>query len=251
MNQLTLKKNKFTHLFIVGAQRSGTTALKDYLKKYKEILFASPETPEPKYFLQKKIDYQNYVKTYFNLDLKKVKILAEKTTSYFENKLVPQKLKKLKKKLKIIIILRNPIHRAYSNYKFSKENNYEKFVFSFKLSKQENRPYDKKKISVSPYKYFKRGEYIKNLDHWFKFFSKEDVLILNFEKLILNDQKTIKSLCKFLKLKFNKKNIFTKKNSTENKKISKKDYILLSKKYYDCNNLLKKKYKIDIKFWKY
>ena len=46
-------KNK--HLFIIGAQRCGTTSILNYLKKYKKIKVTKFEKPEPKYFTKKKL----------------------------------------------------------------------------------------------------------------------------------------------------------------------------------------------------
>ena len=56
-----IQKNNKKHIIIIGAQRCGTTALLDYLSKYKNVVVAKKQKSEPKYFL-KNSNYKIYQK---------------------------------------------------------------------------------------------------------------------------------------------------------------------------------------------
>ena len=124
------------HLFIIGAQRCGTTSILNYLKKYKKIKVTKFEKPEPKYFTKKNLCYDEYLKKYFGNKKKYSQILVEKSTSYIEIKKSAENIKKIIKCPKILIMLRNPAERCVSNYLLSKKNNFENYKFLKALSSE-------------------------------------------------------------------------------------------------------------------
>ena len=67
MKKLIHHNNK--HLFIIGAQRCGTTSILNYLKKYKIIISTKSEKPEPKYFLKNNLNYDEYLSKFFKKNL--------------------------------------------------------------------------------------------------------------------------------------------------------------------------------------
>ena len=80
-----------------------------------------PVRPEPKFFIKpdlNKDDLIEYYQKYFDQNTCDL-ILGEKSTSYIEHESALINYKKLIPKGKIILILRNPVDRAISNYKFS------------------------------------------------------------------------------------------------------------------------------------
>jgi len=158
---------KLNYFFIAGGQRCGTTYLSNILDSHPSVCMAKPARPEPKFFLsetcmKKGLNY--YLDTYFrdlNKDISDLKI-GEKSTSYIEYEFVPFRVKCLFPNAKCIIILRNPVDRALSNYFFSLKNGIEtrtlEEVFILKMKP----PKINAKISVSPFKYYER-EYILNI----------------------------------------------------------------------------------------
>lgn len=123
---------KLPDFLIVGAAKSGTTSLYHYLKQHPQIFM--PENKEPWFFAfngmaakgeevfngKKGIitDFDEYL-SLFN-EAKTSQILGEASTTYLY--LYGETIRNIKKlhpayqKLKIIIILRNPIERAFSHY---------------------------------------------------------------------------------------------------------------------------------------
>tara|TARA_B110000483_G_C18146791_1_gene523802 strand:+ start:470 stop:1219 length:750 start_codon:yes stop_codon:yes gene_type:complete len=191
------------NIFIIGAQRSGSTYLLSVLKDHPEISANIKINPEPKFFLSKKIkkkDINNYEKLYFNKTTKKTKYLCEKSTSYIEHSYALKKIKKIYPNCKIIVILRNPALRAYSNYRFSVTNNLEKKNF-IKALKSENSRTENMHFttSVNPFIYKKRGLYNNYLREIFDIFNELQVKILIYEEFLENLIE-IKNLFKWLEI---------------------------------------------------
>lgn len=246
MKKSIYKKNN--HLFIIGGQRCGTTSILNYLQKYNDIIVAEPQKPEPKYFLNKNLNYTEYLNEFFIGKKLNKKILVDKSTSYLETIAAASNIKKIIPDAKILILLRNPTDRCISNYFFSKKNKYEKYSLEKALKIEKNRKFNKSKLSVSPYNYFERGKFVKYLNLWFKIFNKSQIKVIILENLINNTQVELRKLCEFLNIKFNNRIAFTKKNS--NKYAFKKKLIYeLNNKYKSYNNQLIKKFDLDISYW--
>ena len=123
---------KNPNLYIVGAPKAGTTSLYQYLNQHPNI---SIPNKEPRYLIRKNIqkvseddpikpyllrssilDKEAYNSLYSN---KSEKILCDASSQYlYHHKDVIPQIKSLKQSnhTKIIILLRNPIERAFSNY---------------------------------------------------------------------------------------------------------------------------------------
>ena len=74
-------------LFIVGAQRSGTSYLYKILDSHPSVELAKPIKPEPKFFLKKKLfalGKEYYLSRYFDTNNNKNVYFGEKSTSYIE-----------------------------------------------------------------------------------------------------------------------------------------------------------------------
>ena len=204
--------NKKNYFIIVGAQRSGTTYIYNILDEHPQICMARPVFPEPKYFINKSIKEINLTKYHTNFYSHYVSdnhVLGEKSTSYYEKEESAQLISTLIPDCKIIFVLRNPIDRAISNYYFSVKNGLE--IRSLEEVFINNIPPPKINncISVNPFDYLVRGEYVRHIETYLKYFSKEQLKILVFENFIGNINK-IQNLYKFLSVDSNFYNSKTK-----------------------------------------
>ena len=107
------------HLIIIGAQRSGSTFLHALLDKHVDIYMARPVNPEPKYFLRENSNLNEYRNTVFAGAPKSKLYLGEKSTSYYEKPEVAGRIKSMIPDAKLVVVLRNPVNRAISNFTFS------------------------------------------------------------------------------------------------------------------------------------
>ena len=112
---------KSPNFLIIGAARSGTTTLYNCLKKHPLIYLPKNKRPEPHFFLKNKEfkkGYEYYIgKYFFNSSLNQIK--GEASTSYLFQKYVPSRIYKYIPNCKFIIMLRNPVERAYSHWKLN------------------------------------------------------------------------------------------------------------------------------------
>lgn len=175
------------HFFIVGAQRSGSTYLYELLSEHPEIEMNQPSVPEPKFFLAEGSEFRKneYLQRFFP-DCQ-TPIRGEKSTSYLEVKDAARRISIAFPDATIVVILRNPIERAISNYWFSVQNKFETLSIDQALLADlaQERQY-KGNLSVSPYRYLKRGRYIEYLEVYAHFFALKQLQILVFEDFVNN-----------------------------------------------------------------
>jgi len=183
----TRQKNNF---FIVGAQRCGTTYLYNLLDEHPQIEMAKPIKPEPKFFITKRVyerDYKIYISNHFkNINFNN-SLLGEKSTSYLESISYARNINDFFPESKILILLRNPIYRAISHYKFSKANKLEKLSFQEAYKRDilgiKSRPFNS---SVDPFDYFGRGKFINYIENYLKIIDKSRIKIIILENLTGN-----------------------------------------------------------------
>ncbi len=124
---------------------------------------------------------------YFSNINSDTKILGEKGTSYIEYPHVSQKIKKFYKDAKLIVLLRNPVKRAISNYYFSFENKLETRSIEDVFLNNAPKPVIGKSTSVYPFAYLERGIYINYLPVFQEVF-KNNLKIILFEDLFLSSE---------------------------------------------------------------
>jgi hypothetical protein len=175
-------------LFIVGAQRSGSTYLYHLLDEHPEVAMSRPVRPEPKFFLNEQLYAKGrayYENTYFSDHSKRTKYLGEKSTSYIESVEVANRIRLFYPNARILMILRNPVIRAYSNYKFSVAHQIENLSFEDALQAEPERLTSASfSTSVNPYAYCQRGHYIDYIEDYLKVFDRSQLEILIFEDLV-------------------------------------------------------------------
>jgi hypothetical protein len=167
------------HFVVAGAQRSGTTLLYQLLDAHPQIEMARPLRPEPKFFF-----LHDSLDDYRALFRGKpgAHVLGEKSTSYMERGDVAEKIDALLPDVKAIFLLRDPVERALSNYRFSVENGVETAPIEDAL-RREDRPFDRAQFSVSPFAYVARGHYARLLEPWERALGRERLFLMTLEEL--------------------------------------------------------------------
>ena len=174
---------------MVGAQRCGTSYLWELLESHPEITMAKPLRPEPKYFIRntnEKFDLQAYVDLLFP-NPGDACLFGEKSTSYLEYPEVAARLAEEFADAKIIVMLRNPINRAVSNYFFSKMNGLESLPIEEAFASEQDRikqGFSELGVSVSPFAYVTRGEYVRYLRFWSERFRADSLILIVMEKFV-------------------------------------------------------------------
>tara|TARA_Y100001970_G_C14189873_1_gene834709 strand:+ start:81 stop:995 length:915 start_codon:yes stop_codon:yes gene_type:complete len=186
------------YIFIIGAQKSGTTAIHNLLSSHPDL--SLPKIKETHYFSKESL-YQQGVQCYlnhFNLDKK---IMCEVDPSYLFFPGTAGKIKELIPDPKFIVIFRKPIDRAFSQYLMSCYRGYENLSFLDALNKERERlKNDENQFSFINHSYLCRGEYFDQINRYLSLFDKSKFLFIKFDDLIaINSNKyLLKSICSFI-----------------------------------------------------
>jgi hypothetical protein len=191
----------FAHFIIAGAQRSGTTLLYHLLDQHPEIEMARPLRPEPRFFLRTGAERRTLDEYRQELFSGKpgARTFGEKSTSYMERSDAAKAMCAVLPDVRLIFILRDPVERAISNYRFSTEHGAETLSITEALCLEDQRrnAYDHARFSVSPFAYTARGHYCELLEPWERALGRDRIHLLLFEDLV-RDANAIQPLLRWL-----------------------------------------------------
>ena len=173
------------NLLIVGAAKSGTTSLHNYLNQHPSVFMCSQK--EPHYLINNEIGEQRIPKGVLNIEDYKflfkgasaMKYRGESSVMYlsFPEFAIKNINKYLSKDVKIIIMLRNPVERAYSGYQHVKRYNLmESLSFEKALDQSENR-YHKSSNMTPASRYLELGMYFEQVKIFIEEFDNVHVII--------------------------------------------------------------------------
>lgn len=205
-----MKARVYPNFLIVGAAKAGTTSIYEYLKDHPDIYFSPVK--EPTFFPYKKearpiftnhrpVNFITDENDYFSLYEKanNQKAIGEASTPYlYLHKKTIQGIKDTipnYQDLKIIIILRNPIDRAFSQYMMKRRDLMENMSFSDAIRNEEKRILDGIHID---FHYLKRGMYYEQVKAYQENF--HHVKILFFDDLTTQPYQLIASCLNFLNI---------------------------------------------------
>ena len=87
---------------------------------------------------------------------------------------------------KILFLLRNPVERALSNYRFSVNNDLEHRSLEDIFINDAPKPVLENEISVDPFDYLARGDYERYISNYQRCFSDEQIKVMLFDEVIGN-----------------------------------------------------------------
>jgi len=195
--------NKFNqpNFMIIGAMKAATTSLYTYLIQHPDIFMSSIK--EPKFFnnlsknpisspqgkrFNKITTFDQYYSLFSKVNGESA--IGEASPSYLFDEKCASLIHKSLPNIKLIIILRQPVDRAYSNFLHSSRSGKEN-ISSFELAfKELNDP--KKHF------YKEKGFYTEQLTRYFELFPFENIKILLFEDFIKNPVDASKEVFQFL-----------------------------------------------------
>lgn len=198
-----IKNHKHTipDFIIIGVQKGGTTSLFQYLGQHPEIL--PPKEKELAYFAWNQSKGLNwYLKKFPKKTEKADRLTFEGTPAYIYLKKAPKLISKLFPDIKFILLLRDPVERAYSHWQFYHES---KFVREQQPHLKDNRSFEdaindelgKEKISWHS-RYLDRGKYVQQIRNWYRYFEKDQILILESKTFKEKPKDTLQQVTQFL-----------------------------------------------------
>ena len=207
------------NLFCIGCPKSGTTTLFKILCQHSQI--HTPKFKEPFFFNNS--NYQNgidwYANTYYD-DIKNEKWVLDFTPSYLYSDEALFRINEYSKgkDLKFIVMLRNPVERAYSHYLHTLRDGLEDLDFNGAIQAESERllNYENNLLSQLKYSYIYQSLYHKHLSKYFESFGRNNFFVINYDSQLLDKSEfklMISDLQNFLEIKIENLNIEIKENS--------------------------------------
>ena len=188
---------------VAGAQKSGTSALYIHLNKHPEICMGSRKEihffDDEKEFQHGKANYSKY-HSYYKPD-KNHKILGEITSSYMYWHDSIKRIWLYNKKIKLVVILRNPIERAYSHWNMQHASGHDKLKFFDALKNEDQRGRVALPDQMKRYAYVGRGFYTEQIRRIRHYFPEDQTLIIKYDDLKQHPNSVFERLYEFLGVK--------------------------------------------------
>jgi hypothetical protein len=165
-------------LLLIGGQRCGTTWLQDVLASHPRVGLPRVVRPEPKFFLDDD-DHERY-DALFTAGTRDW--LLDKSTTYLERADAASRARAAVPDAAVIAVVRDPVERAYSNWRFSVANGVEDLPFGGSLETNAQQRASEG-LSTSPYESLRRGCYAELLEPWSRAFG-SNLTVLQYERMV-------------------------------------------------------------------
>lgn len=252
---------------IVGAQKSGTTSLFSYLDEIPGIVGSQPKEV---HFFDREDNYSkglDWYERHFVSPFQKDVLHFEASPTYLYREKVPERLKRYNPDLKVIILLREPVSRAYSAWNMYRQWSVQGFIphrmqkdldagyipALFKMFYEDDCPsfseYIRSEMDLiksgdveEEPSLLRRGIYKPQIERYFSVFGRSNVLVLGFNELKNNSDDVLRKCQKFLGVSYRETGGF-KAGEIKNKrsypsKISEEDAETLKQFYAKPNEEL-------------
>ncbi len=169
---------------VVGAQKGGTTALDAYLRLNPEICMAKEKEvhffEKDKYFTRK-VDYSAY-HSHFD-PLPSQRLLGEATPVLMYYLQAPRRIWEYNPDIKLIMVLRNPIDRAYSHWNMQRDRGRDSRSFWEAIHTEDDKTRETLPAQNIKYSYIARGFYSEQIRRLRSYFPASQMLALKSESL--------------------------------------------------------------------
>jgi hypothetical protein len=196
---------------IIGAQRSGTTSLFNYLVRHPDV--RPPYGKEIHYF---DLHYARGVRWYrgrfpYGYRLHGGALTLDASPYYLMHPQAPARAARLLPDVRLVVLLRNPVDRAFSHYQHEVRDGRETLSFSEAIEKEPERlAGEEERLRADAgyysythhrYSYTRRGHYIEQLRRWAEHFPRTRLLVLQSERLFRDPAVAIGAVHEFLGLR--------------------------------------------------
>jgi Sulfotransferase domain len=203
---------------IIGAAKAGTTSLYAWLSEHPFV--ASSSQKEVHFFDYNYYRGEDWYRRHFPLEAERAAfasrhgrpfLTGEASPSYLSHHWAPRRLARLLPRARLIVSLRNPVDRAYSQFQMSRREG-EEALDSFmeaveaeerrlapeRARMQRSRHYNSWPIGC--WSYLMRSRYAEQLEHWLTLVSREQLHVLTLEQMADDPQGALDGVHRFLGL---------------------------------------------------
>lgn len=201
--------SRLPEFVILGVQRGGTTSLYDYLTTHPRI--AKAKRKEVHFFDLRFTEGVDWYRSQFpwSLRLRRTTITGEASPYYVFHPAVPERMAEVCPDAKLILLMREPIDRAFSHYQLSRRRGWDDLSFADAVRAEHERLAGEAEKLFDPaytsfnyqnLSYVARGLYADQIETWLKYFPREQFLFLRSEDLYADPAAVLNSSLGFLGL---------------------------------------------------
>ncbi len=195
----TKRKVEKLDFILAGAQKCGTTALHSFLEKHPQI--ALPDKQELHFFDDEEIfagpvDYSE-LHNHFKPS-KTATIAGENTPVYCYWRPAMQRIHDYNPAIKLILLLRDPVRRAFSHWNMQRERGFETLDFLNAVREEPERSRQSELNQSRRFSYIGRSMYAEQIERMFELFPREQVLAIKFEEFRADQPGTMDRVFQFL-----------------------------------------------------
>lgn len=203
---------------IVGAQRGGTTSLYAYLRRHPDVAGALLE--KEVHFFDLHFDRgEGWYRRFFPTEAACARhrrrrgrqlLVGEASPYYLFHPLVPERVARALPGARLIAMLRDPVERAYSQWRHEVELGHETLPFEEAVAREPERTAgEAERLASDPthvsfahqhFTYVARGEYTDQLQRWFGRFPPEQMLVIGSEEFFDDPSRELGRAHAFLRL---------------------------------------------------
>ena len=199
------EKSKGPDFFIIGGMRCGSTSLHHYISYHSQII--TPVKKEIHFFGENYINGIDWYLSHFPPIPEKKGILTGEASPCFAESGIWNQVFQYFPNLKLIVILRNPVDRAYSHYNHTIgwHSEYHEFEAAIAADLEENSQKelllngDNSYLKVDS-DYLRLSLYFYWIKEWLQLFPKEQILVLRSEDMYTNPALETQKVFDFLEL---------------------------------------------------
>ncbi len=169
---------------VAGAQKCGTTALHYQLEKHPQI--ALPNKEELHFFddeerFAKGVNYQDLHDSFHPPS--RAFIAGESTPAYLYWRPTMERIWNYSKEIKLIVLVRNPVDRAFSHWNMQRERGYDTLDFLDAVRAEQQREKEAAPSQARRFSYIGRGLYGEQIGRVLKYFPREQLKVVRSEEL--------------------------------------------------------------------
>ncbi|MEV0157771.1 sulfotransferase domain-containing protein [Micromonospora sp. NPDC050686] len=234
----TSDRRPLPDFLIIGTKRGGTTSLWRYLLEHPLVprLFPAWNTKTSHYFEDTFGRGEAWYRSHFPTLRQRQALerrhggptrVGEAAPLYMFHPLAPGRVAELLPAVKLIVLLRDPVQRAYSHWKERRTEGVEPLGFAEALAAEEERTAgERERLAADPtyvssafdwYSYRARGRYAEHLEPWLDRFDPAQLLLLPSETLYRQPAATYARVLDFLALpphRLDRYEVFNDRRST-------------------------------------
>ena len=173
----------------MGAQRCGTSSLYTYLGRHPDVTPSIRK--EVEFFSTRYTEGVGWYRAHFPLQFSSRHLTFEATPDYLLHPLAAERAVALIPEAKVIVMLRDPVARAYSQYQHNRRLGNEPLSFAEALDAEPERvAAEMERLAADPshqavnlrrFGYVARGKYHEQIQRWMDFYPDDQLLVIRSE----------------------------------------------------------------------